>query len=83
MALHIDQRNNIKKALISFTHTHTWKAKQWKKNIKFSLKYIMKGYKSLFQYTKIRMSKHVWHNARCAAAKKGKDLSWRKLKKLK
>ncbi len=30
---------------------------------------------------KVRRSKHIWHNTRCAEAKKRKDIAWKKLKK--
>ena len=39
------------------------------------------GVKKYVPKYKIKNSKHMWHNARCAEAKRVKDSTWRKLKK--
>lgn len=41
----------------------------------------MRGVQKYVPVNKIRESKHTWYDARCAVAKNGKDIAWRKLKK--
>ena len=47
----------------------------------FFLEKYNEGVQKYVPIYKIRKGKHAWYNARCAAAKKDKNVAWRKLKK--
>ena len=40
----------------------------------------MKVWKGIYQNTKVRSSKNMWYNVRCAEAKRAQERAWRKLK---